>query len=216
MSGIRAATNALILDHGSDVDNIWSKGQFDVLPFPCRPNPPHIQVLWHDGEERLFRRLMRNTDINTTAKHQMTVLLRVTVEAQDKQRMGTVRVDGAVLHRRATAGSSFGDSSPPPPPGCPFAAYHHQEEGSPRGARKQQFPLWGEFDEDNDDEFSVGIVGKSTKQRNNKQKSPNMTNLKGNYVHIPRYVSNSGKKEGEEDGDVSMKGIGKGGEDVSL
>jgi hypothetical protein len=221
MSGIRATTNALVLDHGSDLDNIWSKGQVDVLPFPCRPNP-RIQVLWHDGEESLFRRLMRNPDIDANAKHQMTAILRVTVEAQDKQRMGTVRVDDAVLHRRATApGSSFGDSSPPPPPGRPFAAYHHQEEGSPRWARKQPFPLWGEFDEQdtNDDEFSVVIGGKSTKQqRNNKRKSPNATNLRGfdDYVHVPRYVSDSGGKEGEEDGDVHMKGVGKGGDDASL
>ena len=223
MSGIRATTNALVLDHGSDFDNIWSKGQVDILPFPCRPNP-RIQVLWHDGEERLFRRLMRNPDIDANAKHQMTAILRVTVEAQDKQRMGTVR-DDAVLHRRATAGSSFGDSSPPPPPGRPFAAYHHQEEGSPRGARTQQFPLWGDFNEqdDADDDFSVGIGGKSTKQQcNNKRKIPtNATKLKGknfgdDYVHVPPYVSDSGGKEGEEDGDVHMKGVGKGGDDASL
>ena len=220
MCGIRATTNALILDHGSDLDNIWSKGQVDVLPFPCRPNP-RIQVLWHDGEERLFRRLMRNLDIDANAKHQMTAILRVTVEAQDKQRMGTVRVDDAVLHRRAADGSSFGDSSPPPPPGRPFAAYHRQEE-SPHGVRKQQFPLWEEFDEqENDDEFSVVVGGKSTKQqRNNKRKSPNATNSKGknfdDYVHVPCYISDSSGKEGEEDGDTSMKGVGKGGEDVSL
>ena len=42
---------------------------------------------------------MRNPDINKNAKHQMTAILRVTVEAQDKQRMGTVCVDDAVLYR---------------------------------------------------------------------------------------------------------------------
>ena len=83
--------------------------------------------------------------------------------------------------------------------------------------------MWGDFDEqDDDDDFSEGIGGKSTKQqRNNKRKSPtNATKLKGgnfgDYVHVPRYVSDSGGKEGEEDGDTSMKGVGKGGEDVSL
>ena len=221
MSGIRATTNALVLDHGSDLDNIWSKGQVNILPFPCRPNP-RIQVLWHDGEKRLFRRLMRNPDINKNTKHQMTAILWVTVEAQDKQRMGTVCVDDAVLYRQPAARSSFGDCSPPPPPGRPFAAYYHQEEGSAPGARTQPFPLWDGLDEDNDDKFSVGIMGKSTKQRNNKRKSPNATNLKGktndfyDYVHVPPYVSNNGRKEGKDDKDVKMKGVGKGGEEVSL
>jgi len=37
----------------------------------------------------------------------------------------------------------------------------------------------------------------------------------GDFVHVPRYVSDSGGKGGkEEDGDAVMKGVGKG--DVSL
>ena len=59
-------------------------------------------------------------------------------------------------------------------------------------------------------------------QRNNKRKSPNNatkgkhSSFDDDYVHVPRYVSDGGGKEGEDDGDASMKGVGKGGEDVSL
>ena len=208
MSGLRSTTNALVSAHGSDLDNIYSKGQVDVLPFPCRPNPS-MQILWHDGKEKLFRRLMRNGDIDANAKHQMTAILRVTVEAQDKQRMGIVRVDDAVLHRRS-ANSSFGDSTPPSPPGRPFSAYYHCQVGS-------EFA----FAHGGNDDFSVASTPKLNKQqRHNKRKSPTATRHgQGNffdedYVYVERTIpfvsDNEDRKEGEDDGEDAHMGDGGG------
>ncbi len=120
-SALRATTDATVQAVGPDFYNVWTNGQVNPLPFPCCANP-HIQLLWHEGKEKLHTRLKNNSDIDRDAKYQMLVIVCVTLEAQVKQRMGTVRVEDAVLCQHSGS-SCVEDITSPLPPGCPFSSY---------------------------------------------------------------------------------------------
>jgi hypothetical protein len=137
VSALCATTNAIVQAIGPDFDNVWTNGQNDPLSFSCCANP-HIQLLWHEGNDKLRTRLENNNNIGRDTKHQMLAIVRATLKAQVKERMGTVRIEDAVLCRHSGS-SGVKDSTLPLPPGCPFSSYLWEAGGflSMEGACKK-------------------------------------------------------------------------------
>ncbi len=129
-SAIHNAIEAIVQNVGQDFDNIWSNGQIDALPFACCANP-QMQLLWHEGNKYLCARNYEKSNINQDTKHQLMPILRITSEAQEKQRKSILRIDDAVLHWRSSY--KHVDSAPPLPPGCPFSTQPRQSGGGGEG-----------------------------------------------------------------------------------
>jgi hypothetical protein len=68
VSALPATTNVIVCKVGLNFDNVWTNGQVDPLPFPCHANHC-IQLLWHEGKDKLQARLKNNDDINRKTKH---------------------------------------------------------------------------------------------------------------------------------------------------
>ncbi len=100
-----------------------------ISAHPSSPTLPHpaMQIMWHEGDDTLRIKLYHNNRIDVDAKHQMMLVLRVTLLSKEVQRKSTVRVKDAVLHRRSSYES--GDCTLPPPPGVPFSPQGPQGNG---------------------------------------------------------------------------------------
>jgi hypothetical protein len=179
VSAFCATTNVILLAIGPDFNNIWTNGQVNPLPFSCPANP-HIQLLWHEGKDKLCMRLKNNNDNNRKAKHHMLAIACVTLKAQVKQRMGTMCIKDAELCRHSGS-SGVKDSIPPLPPGCPFSSYLWETGGflSTERARKKR----GE-----DKDFDSGGRRAQPRCEPCKRKSPHHYNNKGGRDGFKKYI----------------------------
>jgi hypothetical protein len=206
-STLRTTIEEILLKLGPDFDNVWSKGQIEALPFACRVNP-QMQLLWHEGNKNLCARNQHNPNIDRDAKHQMMPILRITAEAQEKQRKSTVCVEDLVFHR-----CSFyerGDSSLPPPPGCPYLSHSHQSvssgDGFPsyamgRGNTPTPTTTSKQYQHNDTSAFAFGGGGKTGNKKGVSGNGNNSTRKRKS----PRSLGKNGADNDEEDASMELR-----------